>query len=164
MVIKKIRQLDHCIHALLAGRAQIPAEKPEVDLDRVHRIWPVVVTVGNLTQTSALWEYIRSQTEGTLSQPKVQPLTVLDLDDLEALCGFIEHGYALPDMLRAKTQPPYQEFELAGWVRHDPPAPSEADSRPVYVEEVWRRGIDRVTAMIDLTKGIAQTQRALPPA
>ncbi len=158
MVIKKIRQLDHCIHALVTGRATIPAQGPEVNIDRVERIWPVVVTAGNLTQSRALWEHIRGNTRGTLTQPKVQPLTLLDIDDLEALCGFIEHGHALPDMLAAKTAPAYRNLELAVWVQHDPNAPPEDQARPTYVETVWERAIDRAVAMIDMTKGIPQTE------
>jgi hypothetical protein len=164
MVVKKIRQLGHCIHALLAGRAQIPADKPDVDMDRVERIWPVVVTAGNLTQTGALWQHIHSKTEGALNQLKVQPLTLLDIDDLEALCGFIEYGHALPDMLAAKTTPPYRELELAVWVQHDPAAPPEDHSRPSYVEAVWGRAIERATAMIDMTKGMPQMGEAAPAA
>jgi hypothetical protein len=156
MVIKKVRQLDHCIHALVAGRAQIPAEGAEIDMRRVERIWPVVVTAGNLTQTGALWQYIHSKTEGILNQPKVQPLTLLDIDDLEALCGFIERGHVMQNMLAAKTTPPYRELELAVWVRHDPAAPPEDQARPSYVEAVWQRAIERATAMIDMTKGMPQ--------
>ena len=164
MVIKKIRQLDHCIHALIAGRAQIPADSPEVDMDRIERIWPVVVTAGNLTQSRALWEHIKGKTTGTLTQPKVQPLTLLDIDDLEALCGFIENGHALPDMLAAKTAPPYRNLELAVWVQHGPSAPPEDQARPRYVEAVWERATDRAVAMIDMTKGIPQTKDAATAA
>jgi hypothetical protein len=153
MVIKKIRQLDHCVHALIAGRAHIPANGPEVDMNRVERIWPVLVTAGNITQSAALWQYVHSQIKRELMQPKVQPLTILDVEDLETVCGLIEAGHALLDILQAKTRPPYAELELAYWLRYDPAAPREYP-RPAYVAANWERAIERTAAMMDMTKGI----------
>jgi hypothetical protein len=156
MVVKKIRQLDHCIHALIAGRAQIPAGAPEVDLDRVERIWPVLVTAGNITQSAALWKYIRSQTGRELTQPKVQPLTILDVEDLETICGLIEAGHALPEILAGKTKQPFAELELKYWLRYDTAAPREYP-RPACVVAIWERVIERAVAMMDMTKGTQTT-------
>jgi hypothetical protein len=49
MVVVKLNQISNCIDALQNGSATIPARNPTLDLSRVHRIWPVVVTAGPLT-------------------------------------------------------------------------------------------------------------------
>jgi hypothetical protein len=69
MIIRKIKQLDGCIEALFASEATIPG----VDISHVMRIWPVIVTAGEITQTSELWMFIDRESAGRLTQPKVQP-------------------------------------------------------------------------------------------
>lgn len=156
LLIEKIRQLDHCIHALQRGRAELPAGAPEVELRRIERIWPIVVTGSKLTQTPPLWDHIRQETAGTLQQAKVQPLTILGVEDLEALCAFVEHGYALHEILARKTQPPYQEMELAAWVQADRSSPRPDQARPSYVETSWKEAMERVSEMLDMSKGAAE--------
>jgi len=152
-VVRKIRQLDGCINALLNGTATIPADNKEVDLARVERIWPIVVTASDVTQNGLVWTVIREQTAGSLSQAKVQPLTLLDLEDVEHLLGFVEAGRSLPDVLARKTADPYRDLELAVWVRHDPAAPREL-TRPGLVEDLWERVTDQASAMLDFTRGV----------
>lgn len=154
LLIKKARQLDHCIHALIDGRATIPAGDPEVDMGRIERIWPVIVTAGNITQTQPLWLYIHSKLRGELQQPKVQPLTILDVEDLELVCALVEQGHALHEILARKTQHPWAELELAWWLIRDTAAPHPTETRPAYVEETWERAVKRSLAMMDMTKGI----------
>ena len=159
MIIRKVEQLDGTVSALLDGTAEIPAGKPEVDLARVERIWPVVVTAGNITQTEALWHYIREETRGRLQHGKVRPLTLLDPEDLEQLCGLIEHGHSLAGMLAGKTTPPFQDLELAVWLNEGPGAPRE---RPVpgVVARVWERSMDRAVAAIDFARGLPEAEAA----
>jgi hypothetical protein len=153
MLIAKVKQLDGCIGALIKGTGQIPADAPEVDMSRIERIWPVIVTAGNITQNGVLWQFIEAGTQGLLQQAKVQPLTILDLEDLEQLAGFIEAGHDLPQILAGKTQEGYRQRELAIWVHKDPKAPTEL-SRPALVERVWKEAIQKALEMIDLTKGL----------
>jgi len=162
MVIRKIEQLDTCITALVDGRAEIPTGSLEVDMSRVRRVWPVLVTAGSLTQTELLWGYITRNTEGLLAQPMVQPLTIFDLEDVEAVCGFAEHGLiALHDLLAAKSQPAYQQLELAIWLRNAYGAPNERP-RPSMVEKAWKRTTSTVLTTVDFTKGIQPDDRAKP--
>jgi hypothetical protein len=72
---------------------------------------------GNVTQNGVLWKFIQDGTRGLLEQAKVQPLTILDLEDLEQLAGFVEAGYDLPKILAGKTQQAFRHRELAIWVR-----------------------------------------------
>ena len=109
LVLGKVAQLSSCIDALKSGAAQIPYENPDVDLGRVERIWPVLVT-GNITQIEPLSMLIAQRTHGALSQAKVMPLTVLDMNDYEFLMGLVEAGHDLPTMLRGKTTPPFDKW------------------------------------------------------
>jgi hypothetical protein len=153
MLLAKVKQLDGCIAALIKGTARIPAEAPEVDMTRIERIWPVIVTAGNITQNGVLWQFIEAGTQGLLQQAKVQPLTILDPEDLEQLAGFIEAGHDLPQILGGKTQEGYRQRELAIWVHKDPNAPTEL-TRPALVERVWEEAVQNALKMIDLTKGL----------
>jgi hypothetical protein len=153
MLLVKIKQLDGCINALIKGTAEIPADAAEVDLGRIERIWPIIVTAGNITQNGVLWKFIADGTTGLLEQAKVQPPTILDLEDLEQLAGFTEAGYDLPQILAGKTQEGFRERELAIWVHKDPNAPCELP-RPSLVERVWEEAIEKAIGMIDLTKGL----------
>ena len=49
--------------------------------------------------------------------------------------------------------PDYAERELRYWLRYDPAAPRE-HPRPAYVVSIWQRTIERVVAMMDMTKGV----------
>lgn len=158
MIIAKIDQLDRCITGLRSrrrkDRAPIPADGSEVDMSRVTRIWPVIVTAGNITQTDPLWRYVASKTQGKLGQAGVQPLTILDIEDYEALCGIVEAGHGLTDVLVRKTQPAYRHLELAMWLIHDPHAPKDITGRPKFVEQAFERALDELWAATDFTKGI----------
>lgn len=153
MLLAKIKQLDGCINALIKGAAAIPAGAPEVDMGRIQRIWPIVVTAGNITQNGVLWQFIQQGAKGCLEQAKVQPLTILDLEDLEQLAGFIEAGHDLTQILTGKTQEGFRQREFAVWVHKDPKAPREMP-RPALVERVWGSAIERALQMIDFTKGL----------
>jgi hypothetical protein len=159
MVITKLNQISNCIDALQSGTATIPAGNPTLELSRVHRIWPIVVTAGPLTQNEFLWAHIRGHTSHQLAQPKVQPPTLLDLEDLEALCGMIEARHHLPTILESKTRPPYRELELAVWATTAPDAPA-SESRPAMVEDRFERASRDVIAAVNFAAGIQPDQTA----
>jgi hypothetical protein len=69
------------------AQAPIPTAAPEVDLRRVQRIWPVVLSAGMISQTEMLWSYVRGQSTGMPAQAKVQPVTLLDPQDFEQQMG-----------------------------------------------------------------------------
>jgi hypothetical protein len=158
MIIAKIDQLDKCITGLRSrrrkDRARIPANSSAIDMSRVTRIWPIVVTAGNITQSDPLWRYVSSKTRGKLAQPGVQPLTILDVEDYEALCGIIEAGHSLTNVLAGKTQAAYRHLELAVWLTHDRHAPHDVTGRPKLVEQAFERVMDELWKATDFTNGI----------
>ena len=152
-IIVKLEQLDGCVRALIDGEAVLP----DVDMTHVKRIWPVLVTASDITQTEELWSFVASKAvdeDGRpyLSQAKVQPVTLLDTEDYDQLLGMVERGHALHELLAAKTTPEYRHRELAIWVAHDPNAPS-IERPPRMVDEAFNRTMRRLVESIDFAKG-----------
>ena len=83
----------------------------------VARIWPIVVNSEGLLQTPSLWGYLRDETGvlDTLDQPDVQPLTLLDVEDVERLIGMTAEGHQLISILEHKTHPRWCEREFSSW-------------------------------------------------
>lgn len=154
MVISKLKQLDGCVNALSNGKAQIPADNPEVLWEGIERVWPVVVTGGDVTQNEFIWAWIRRESKGLLDRAKIQPLTLLDIADYEALMGIVEHGHSLIKILEGKTQEAYRELELAIWIRDDPTIPRDTALRPSAVEKAFTEATTRAQEYFDLSKGL----------
>jgi hypothetical protein len=83
VVIEKIEQLGGAIRDLRDGLASLPG----IVIEDIERIWPIVVSSEGLFQTPTLWAYITDAVEASLVQPTVQPLNLLDMEDLEDLMG-----------------------------------------------------------------------------
>ena len=81
-------------------------------------------------------------------------MTLLDTEDYDQLLGMVERGYALHDLLAAKTKPEYRHRELAIWAHHDPGAPW-IERPPKMVDEAFKRTMARLFESIDFTKGKA---------
>lgn len=100
MVLKKGHQLARVVRDLRRGAATIPG----CDVERLERIWPVIVTAGGtLFQTDLLWDRIDGGLPAELGEAPVKPLTLLDMEDLETLLGHVPLGYSLPELLEQKT-------------------------------------------------------------
>jgi hypothetical protein len=118
VLIGKCRQLAKCIDRILADDAPFPD-----DLQQLRNIWPIVVSAGVPMQTPALWNFLLRKLPGVFGQPKVRPLTLLDPEEYEILCGLVEGGTPLPDLLARKTAEPYRHLDLKAWLADDPQAP-----------------------------------------
>jgi hypothetical protein len=139
LLVKKIDQLASCIRALLSEEAQLP----EITIDSIKRIWPIVVAAGHVWQTQHLWAYLDSARDTKKAQafddPRVQPLQVFDANDFEMLLALTE-STDLPKILKRKTSGPYRHRDLAVWLSEDPKAP-DRDVRLPGVQAVWREMI-----------------------
>lgn len=136
LLVVKVNQVAGCIDALLADAATLP----DVELDSIERIWPVVVSVGHLMQTQPVWTYVREhvkpETTEALAKARVQPLQLLDISDYEKLLGIVEAGTSMPTMLARKAAGPFRERDYAAWLHGDSAAPSD-ESRLKVLEERW---------------------------
>lgn len=133
MLFKKMGQLGRVTAAVLSGEATIP------DVDRAHieRVWPVVVTGGELMQTELLWDRIDAEIPSELAGARVEPLTVLDIGDFELLLGLVSEGHHLPEVLGQKAQGPYRRLEISRWMHEELHLPMPLMQRPPVLEERW---------------------------
>jgi hypothetical protein len=138
---QKLNQLGRRIDDLLAGEWS----PPDVDLDSVERIWPVVVTA-DMLQHALLWQEIRARTPEGLTRPRVQHLTLLDLPDVEQLAALVERGFGLSDLLARKAASPYAEMDLRRFVYDTPDIPHEV--RLATVEERWIQTMVRAAELL----------------
>lgn len=109
----KITQLGDRINDIREGTLTLP----DVQIANVSRIWPIVVNSEGLLQTPSLWGYLRDETGvlAALDQTGVQPLTLLDVEDIERIMGLTAEGHQLIAILESKTQAGWQEREFASW-------------------------------------------------
>ncbi len=147
-VIAKIRQLDNCINHLLAGRAELPG----LPAAAIERVWPVVVSFGVVQQNPALWDHIDEEARGALQQARVMPLTLLDPEEWELLCGLVEAERPLPELLALKTAEPYARMDFAYWLTRDPRAPREKN-RARLLKASFDRAMRDTLAGIDFDAG-----------
>lgn len=139
----KLEQVDRVITDLHDKRARIP----DVDITAVERIWPVLVTQGDLLPAGPLLAYVDKATEGFFEQPGVQPLTMLGLADVEMLMGMIVGGENLIDVLREKSTGEYCNLPFSRWLtdRRDP-----LPARPPQLEQRWFDSTDAFARLLDL--------------
>lgn len=122
MLFKKMSQLARVTRDLISGDAAIP----DVDLAHLERIWPVLVTAGELMQTEMLWDQIDARLPQGLPAARVEPLSVFDIGDFEFLLALVVAGHHLPDVLGRKASGPYRRLEIGRFavdeLRADPGA------------------------------------------
>jgi hypothetical protein len=130
LLFNKADQLSRRIDDLLAGEWA-----PEgVDIAHVDRIWPVLITA-DVLQNELLWDEIAERLRDKLNQPKVERLTLLDLDDLEELAALVERGHGLADLIRSKATGPYSQLDFRRFVGESPELPAKI--RLSMLEERW---------------------------
>ena len=128
-------QLGRVSAAVFTGEATIP----DVDAAHVERLWPVVVVGGDLMHTELLWDRIDAELPAELRGGRVQPLTVLDVEDFELLLGLVSEGRHLPDVLRQKAEGAYDRLGLARFMHEELHLPLPLMQRPPVLEERWKR-------------------------
>ncbi len=141
----KIRQLGKRVEDLRAGTLTLP----DVRMADVQRIWPVVVNSEGLLQTPSLWQYLRDAgAVAALDQPGVQPLTLLDLEDVERLMGLAVESHRLIDILVSKTQGGWAEREFSSWFQVEGLAYGAGES--AFIDEASSSSFQ---ALIDVLRG-----------
>ena len=140
---KRVRQLDRIITALRAGQAELPG----VEMAKIEVIRPVIVALASLRLLPQLSDHLKDTNSGALSQPGVQPLEILDLQDLEMLMAAIEHQRTLSDLLAQKARHSGNEPDLRQWLQADPTAPPWG--RPRYVQAAFDAAFDGIAQVFD---------------
>jgi sirohydrochlorin ferrochelatase len=135
LVFDKAEQLDARITELQNLEWQIP----DREIERVERIWPVVVSA-DVLQNGFLWNEIRERLPRVFNQPKVQHLTLLDVSDVEQLAALVEQGHGLVDLLRKKASSPYAELDFNRFVFDTPSLSHEV--RSSLLDQRWMAEVD----------------------
>jgi hypothetical protein len=150
MLFTKLNQLARVSVDLIGGDALIP----DVDMTYVDRIWPVLVTAGELMQTEMLWDQIDARLPQGLTAARVQPLSVFDIGDFELLLALVATGHHLPDILGQKAAGPYRRLEIARF------APDELRADPALrlpvIEERYGALWEEMLAVL----GFSEDERA----
>lgn len=141
LLFGKLDQLGRRIDDFLAGQWA----PPDVELDDVERIWPVLVTA-DMLQNDILWEEISRRTPTGLRRARVQRLTLLDVPDVEMLGAPVQRGYSLAQLLARKAAGPYARMDLRRFVFDTPGIPHEV--RLSTVEERWTRTMAGVAQVL----------------
>jgi hypothetical protein len=143
MIVSKARQIDECIAAL--RRSQSPAILPGVDMGEIERIWPLVVIEGGVTQTALLWDHLDEQLDGALRQPGVQRLSVMSVNELEAVAGLVEHGHRLATLLRRWKFGRGRHVDFSFYASKTPGL--EQQHRPKLTQRRWSRLMEEVDSV-----------------
>jgi hypothetical protein len=135
LVFDKAAQLDRRVTEFLDEEWLIPGIKTS----DVHRIWPVVVTA-DVLQNEILWDEIGERLPDVFRQSKVQPLTLLDVGEVELLSALVEKGQSLVDLLAKKGHGPYSKTDFTRFVFDSAGLTHEV--RAALIEERWISEID----------------------
>ena len=163
LLVGKAEQLGVCIHALIEGDAVLPS----VDIAGVRRIWPIVVSMGHVMQTSNLWDFLRQTVDQdktrAFQDERVQPLQILTIADYEKLLGLAYTGNDLVPMLSRRSNEAFRELDFAVWLTRDRGAPSDEPRHPVLSAR-WERMAESVLAATDMTVGLKADGGEAEPA
>lgn len=146
VLVGKCRQLGVCIERVLAGEAPFPD-----DLSLVKNIWPIVVSAGVPMQTPPLWNFLLEKLPNAFQRPGVRPLTLVDPEEYEVLCGLVECGHPLPDLLAQKTTEAYRYLDLKAWLADDPQAP-RLKRRASKIERSFAEATQRIADGMNFSK------------
>lgn len=124
MIEKKIRQLGRVIGDIFDE----PTRLREVDLALVQRVWPIVVCGDGLFQNPTIGAYTDACAAEHLSfEPSrvaaaVQPVVILDLEELEVLGAIVAGGLSFVELLERKTSDLWRARDFKAmvneWYRH----------------------------------------------
>lgn len=122
-ITDKLNQLDHVVTDVSDGRARIP----DVDPGNIKRIWPVLVTMGEMLESEALWALLNREVEKRelFHQPISKPVALMGVEDVEAMLGLVAAGDGVVELLSEKGSGPHRELSWARWLKDtregDPP-------------------------------------------
>ena len=74
----------------------------------VDKIYPVIVTIQSIPESTIIWGRIRKRlaSQGLLTDPGVEPLQLMDVEELEILETILAQGVSLLGILQARAADP----------------------------------------------------------
>lgn len=143
MIIDKAGELGDRINDFVEGAYDLP----DVDRSLVQRIWPIVVVGSPLMLNEALGSTVGQRLGERLAGPRNQPVSVLCPGDVDVLCGLVEQGLSLLDILSRRAGA-YQWLDFGRLLRETPHLPAVAASR------LSRQNFDEVFAALTQLRGL----------
>ena len=104
IILANARQLTDRIRDFRAGRYTFDG----VSHEDIVRIFPVIVTVHTIPESTPIWGRIRTMLadRGLLTDPRVEPLQLVDIEEVEVLEALLAQGASLLEILEARARDP----------------------------------------------------------
>lgn len=104
IVLANARQLTDRIRDFRAGRYTFDGFSPK----EIVQIFPVIVTVHAIPEATPIWNRIHAMlaAHGLLVDPGVEPLQLIDIEEIEILEALLARGVTLLEVLEARARDP----------------------------------------------------------
>jgi hypothetical protein len=115
LVWDKCRQLNSAAHNILNDEQRL-TQKPA--RPSPPRLIPIEVVGGGIPFNPLVYDYIRTGLDerGYFQDPRMDPVCVIDMEDVDELEGMSEHGYSVPDVLRQWQSSPLRDVPLHNYL------------------------------------------------
>jgi len=157
MIEKKMRQLGRVIGDIFDD----PSRLPDVDLDMVKNVWPIVVSGDGLFQNPTLWAYTDERAGKYLRfnwarvPAIVKPVVILDLEELEALGGLVGADVSLIEILERKTSELWLQRDFKAMVISD--FAHRWDEQPKFIVQEYGRAATAIKRAVAVARGKRET-------
>lgn len=143
-VFKKAKQLDGTAGLLMRNPqpAASPLGKP------THKVFPIIVCGNHFPLSPVTRNHVEGslRVAGILSGPGIQPVAIIDLDDLEALASLAKAGHHLPQVLHDWLSGPYAKgsFTVYMWATYG----GSQLERPAVVGSSFQDALDSILPLL----------------
>jgi hypothetical protein len=161
MIEDKMKQLGRVIGDVWDD----PARMPDVELTHIQRVWPIVVVGDGLFQNPSIWEHIQNSAGHYLDHPRsrvnasIQPVILIDLEELEMLMGIVSEGHSLTEILERKVTDLWVSRDMKSLIHDEFGHRWSGSSR--YVEQGFHKAFAAITDAINLPemRRVSELQR-----
>ena len=142
IVGRRVEQLGQTIEAIkpVDTRRQPRARLLDLDGTKVARFRPVIVTVEPVHMTPPMQDYLAERHPNWPGRTDVEPLEIMDLEDLEALISLVETGHSLSRLLATKQAQVGNGIDVGQWLKQALRRPEM--TRPSYLNQALREVLD----------------------
>ena len=134
VVMKKVRQLDSIARRVLHDEHPLTGREPVPG----RRVQPLLVAGSGYPVEPTSASYIENEAvrEGLLRDGRIEPLAVIDLDELSMLVGLAERGHAPDRLLSGWKNSGIRNIPCKNWLLERVDS-SATNFRPRQVEALW---------------------------
>lgn len=150
MIVDKMKQLGRVISDVYAE----PTRLPQVRLEYVERVWPIVVAADGVFHNPTVWAYTQKEAGHSLQFDRetvnatVEPIVMVDLDEVEILFGLVRSGVSLVELLDRKTSALWLQRDFKAMVSSDFAHLWDGDAE--FISQEQRRAFKEIRIALDL--------------